>query len=219
MSKRRHITSLVLTLSVIGIILITSLIGAGYYVKQKTTLLNHLQTSVASLDTTSHIKLPVLTTIPTQPPVSSIPKSTVIVNKNPSKCSRNTLDKLVLVSLSQQYMWACQGTTIVYESAVTTGAYTLAGDATPTGTWHIYAMQTNLYLNGSDGRSRWHDFVQYWVPFYSDYGFHDASWQTFNFGGSEYATNGSHGCVHMPLAAMAWLYHWSHIGTTVTIEM
>lgn len=127
----------------------------------------------------------------------------------PSVCSSSSISQLVLVNITQQHMWACQGPDQVYDSPVTTGAY----QETPTGTWHIYAKETNLHLIGPT----WNDYVNYWLPFYSAYGFHDASWQTFPFGGPEYTTQGSHGCVHLPTTAMAWLYGWSKIGTTVTI--
>jgi len=110
-------------------------------------------------------------------------------------------------------MWACQGSDLVYDTPVTTGAYLVAGDSTPTGTWHIYAKETDTHLIGPS----WDDFVNYWLPFYSAYGFHDATWQTFPFGGAQYPTQGSHGCVHLPLTAMAWLYNWANVGTTVTI--
>lgn len=130
----------------------------------------------------------------------------------PGVCANNTASQLVVVSISQQHMWACQGYNQVYDSTVTTGAY-LAGTPTPTGTWHIYSKQTNVVLRGPT----WNDPVSYWLPFYSDYGFHDASWQTFPFGDPAYASQGSHGCVHLPTPAMAWLYSWSHIGTAVTI--
>lgn len=137
----------------------------------------------------------------------------VLVAVPPTVCSDNTKSQLILVSITQQHMWACQGPDQVYGTPVTTGAYQIPGNATPTGTWHIYAKQTDTHLIGPT----WNDFVNYWLPFYSDYGFHDATWQTFPFGGPEYPTQGSHGCVHLPLAAMAWLYGWSKVGTTVTV--
>jgi hypothetical protein len=130
----------------------------------------------------------------------------------PGSCADNTAGQLILVSISRQHMWACDGTNQAYDSAITSGAY-LAGDATPTGTWHIYSKSTNIHLIGPT----WDDFVNYWMPFYSAYGFHDSSWQTFPYGDPAYASQGSHGCVHLPLVAMAWLYGWSHVGTTVTI--
>jgi lipoprotein-anchoring transpeptidase ErfK/SrfK len=121
-------------------------------------------------------------------------------------------------------MWACDGTTKAYNSAVITGMENLPADLTPTGTYHIYAKETNRYLNGSDSTGSWHDYVYYWMPFldnqYGVYGFHDATWRPGNaFGNiSSYSSNASHGCVEMPLVAARWLYNWSTIGTTVTIQ-
>jgi lipoprotein-anchoring transpeptidase ErfK/SrfK len=149
--------------------------------------------------------------------VSALQKNSAVtlalVAVPPTECSTNTLSQFVLVNITDQHMWACQGPDLVYDSPVTTGAYQVSGDATPTGTWHIYAKERDTHLIGPT----WDDFVNYWLPFYSDYGFHDATWQTFPFGGPEYPTEGSHGCVHLPLTAMAWLYNWSKIGTTVTV--
>jgi len=103
---------------------------------------------------------------------------------------------------------------VSYESAVTTGAYQITGDATPTGTWHIFGKQTNIHLTGPG-----YDYpVQYWMPFYQDYGFHDSSWQTFPYGSPQYATDGSHGCVHLPADTATWVYNWAPVGTTVTIQ-
>jgi lipoprotein-anchoring transpeptidase ErfK/SrfK len=57
------------------------------------------------------------------------------------------------------------------------------------------------------------------VPFNGDFGFHDATWQTMAFGSSEYTTKGSHGCVHMPMPAIKWLYKWAKVNVTVvTVE-
>lgn len=146
---------------------------------------------------------------------ASSPKVTSAASTpQPSICQQNSDEHAVFVSLTQQHMWACSLTKQVYDTAVTTGAYKIDGDATPTGTWHILAKETNLYLTGPGYK----DWVQYWMPFYSDYGFHDASWQTFNFGSPQYATDGSHGCVHLPTPAATWLYSWAPVGTTVTIQ-
>jgi lipoprotein-anchoring transpeptidase ErfK/SrfK len=136
-----------------------------------------------------------------------------------TSCAQNPAGRqLVIVSISQQHLWACSGTSQVYDTAITSGAYLVAGDATPTGTWHIYAKETNQVLKGCDANGCWNDPVNYWMPFYSDYGFHDAPWQTFAYGSAQYASDGSHGCVHLPAAAMAWLYGWAAVGTTVTVN-
>jgi lipoprotein-anchoring transpeptidase ErfK/SrfK len=135
-----------------------------------------------------------------------------------SHCVSNTASQAVVVSISQQRLWACANHASVYDTAVTTGA-TAYSDGTPTGTWAIYSKQADTNLTGSDSRGSWNDHVAYWMPFYGAYGFHDASWQTFPFGSlTQYQTGGSHGCVHLPLPAMKWLYNWALVGTTVTIQ-
>jgi lipoprotein-anchoring transpeptidase ErfK/SrfK len=137
-----------------------------------------------------------------------------------TECKSNASGKLLLVSISQQRLWACDGTQIVYQSAVTTGASALKNvdDATPVGTWHIFGKYTNTTLRGCDANGCWKDPVAYWMPFDGSVGFHDASWQTFPFGSAEYQTGGSHGCVHLPTDTAKWVYDWAPIGTTVTVR-
>jgi lipoprotein-anchoring transpeptidase ErfK/SrfK len=146
-----------------------------------------------------------------------------------SMCSGNTLSELILVSISKQHLWACDGTTSEYDSAVVTGMELYPADLTPTGTFHIYAKETNQVLNGHDSTGSWSDPVSYWMPFldnqYGEYGLHDATWRSASdFGNininSPYtaAEHGSHGCVELPLATAKWLYGWAPIGTTVTIQ-
>ena len=129
-------------------------------------------------------------------------------------CSSNTAAQFVLVEISQQHAWMCEHTTLVYDTPVTTGEVA-NGDDTPTGTWHIQAKQGARYLTTLDG-SRYH--VNYWLPYDDIYGFHDAAWQTFPEGSDLYKTAGSHGCVHLPETAMAWLAGWANVGATVTIR-
>lgn len=158
--------------------------------------------------------------------ITSTPSTTPVAASTPSvnECASNTLSQNVVVSISLRHMWACSDTTAVYNSAVVTGMENLPADLTPVGTYHIYAKETNLYLNGSDSTGSWHDYVYYWMPWldnqYGAYGFHDATWRPADaFGNiSPYSSNASHGCVELPLATAKWLYGWVSIGTTVTIE-
>lgn len=137
-----------------------------------------------------------------------------------SNCSQNGGGKLLLISISQQHMWACDGAALARESAVTTGASALTNvdNATPTGTWHVYSKLTNQRLRGCDVNGCWNDPVAYWMPFDDQIGFHDSSWQTFAYGSSLYTTQGSHGCIHLPADVAAWVYGWAPVGTTVTIR-
>lgn len=139
-------------------------------------------------------------------------------------CADNTLSKLVLISISQRHMWACEQGKKVYDAPVITGITSHAATLTPPGTYHIYSKQTDTTLTGSDETGSWNDPVSYWMPFltneYGTYGFHDATWRSNDaFGNvSPDSDDASHGCVELPLTASAWLYGWAHIGTTVTIK-
>jgi lipoprotein-anchoring transpeptidase ErfK/SrfK len=133
-----------------------------------------------------------------------------------TRCTGKAVQQLVTVSIRQQHLWLCHLGTLVLDTAVTTGASGLSGyDATPTGTFHIQERDRNTVLTLNTGRQ--YD-VKYWIPFSAPlYGFHDSPWQTFPYGSPRYATEGSHGCVHMPLAAIQFLYNWVRVGATVHI--
>jgi hypothetical protein len=133
----------------------------------------------------------------------------------PDRCAANPAGQLVLVSIAVQHVWMCAGPRAVYESDVTTGMNT-AGTRTPTGHFTIQGRSTNTTLTLDTGAA-YH--VKYWIPFDAPwYGFHDSSWQRFAYGSAGYRTAGSHGCVHLPLAAMAFLYHWATVGAAVDIR-
>ncbi|HEY8999611.1 MAG TPA: L,D-transpeptidase [Candidatus Saccharimonadales bacterium] len=156
--------------------------------------------------------------------VSSAQSSSSTAKPAVNQCASNTSGQLIVVSISQRHLWACQGTSSVFDSAVVTGMENLAADLTPTGTYHITSKTTDTHLIGHDSTGSWDDFVNYWMPFlhnqYGSYGFHDATWRPANaFGNiSPYSSDASHGCVECPLDTAKWLYNWAPVGTTVTIE-
>ena len=133
-----------------------------------------------------------------------------------SPCAHNRRAQLVVVSIERQHEWACAHRRTVLSTPVTTGASSRRGDATPRGTFAVQGLDRNTVLTTrAAGRYR----VRFWIPFHLGvWGFHDASWQTMPFGSKHYVTRGSHGCVHMPLAAIRWLFHWVHYGTRVRIK-
>lgn len=124
--------------------------------------------------------------------------------------------KYIEINLSRQRMWVYQDQKVIYESPITSGA---AGAGFPTvqGLFSVLAKQTNRNLNGYAIGYNYNVFVQYWMPFYGNYGLHDASWRSA-FGGSDYYYGGSHGCVNMPLAAAAFLFGWADVGTPVWVH-
>lgn len=111
---------------------------------------------------------------------------------------------------------------IAGSTLVTTGR---PGLRTPTGTFHIYAKYSPITLISQWPKSS----PYYYTPEKANYameflrgGFfiHDAPWErTSVYGpGSQNGVDASHGCVHIPMPTMAWLYAWSQIGTTVIVH-
>lgn len=128
-------------------------------------------------------------------------------------CRTTSAPRTVAVSISEQRMWLCTGSSTVVASPVTTGIDTPI-DRTPVGSWTIIDRETDRYLVGPDYRV----FVHYWLQFFGDYGFHDSPWQKFPYGDPTYRSSGSRGCVHVPEPMMARLYDWATLGTRVTIS-
>jgi hypothetical protein len=122
--------------------------------------------------------------------------------------------KTIAVDLSRQLAWMCSGRQQIRATAVTTGA-TALGYGTPTGTWHVQARVRDTTLYPAAGGAY---PVHYWMPYDGPYGIHDSPWQNFPYGSSRYRTEGSHGCVHVPGAMMAWLFGWAPVGTRVVIH-
>ena len=135
--------------------------------------------------------------------------------------------QVVLVSLTQQWVWAYQDQRLVMASAATTGMPQLP---TPTGVYHIMMKESNVEFY-----SPWpYGSPYYYTPEHVDYamlfregGFylHSASWRhAFGPGTNVPHTDpdgtwetGSHGCVNLPVNAASALYGWIGIGATVII--
>ncbi|MGH8862026.1 MAG: L,D-transpeptidase [Jatrophihabitantaceae bacterium] len=132
----------------------------------------------------------------------------------PNRCAYNRADQKVIVSVRAQHMWLCARHRIVRDSPITSGivgAYT----STPTGNYEIQGRTRDTTLTLITGAT--YD-VKYWIPFDGPlFGFHDSSWQRFPYGSPKYRTQGSHGCIHLPLPAIAFLYRWAVRPTAVHI--
>jgi len=147
----------------------------------------------------------------------------LVNNDNP--CSGNSLDKMVLISISKRHSWACEKTKQVKDSPVITGMESIESTKTPVGTFKIYAKAKDTVLSGTDPTTgQWREPVSYWMPYhdnqYGTYGFHDAPWrQPGEFGNIDpNSMNGSHGCVQLPTPMAKWVYDWAPIGTTVIVR-
>ena len=103
------------------------------------------------------------------------------------------------------------------DTPITSGAVSVASYyETPTGSFHIQTRERDTTLYPLAGGAY---PVKYWVTFDAPlFGFHDSSWQTIPYGSAKYRTEGSHGCVHVPLRAMQFLYGWARVGAAVVIR-
>ncbi len=143
------------------------------------------------------------------------PGGTVWSTSTGNVCRReHRRGKRVVIDLSRQSARLCSGVNQVLTTPITSGA-TARGDGTPTGTWQLQAKVRDTTLFPASGGAFPVDF---WMPYNGAYGMHDSSWQKFPYGSPKYRTRGSHGCVHFPHAAIAWMFGWAPIGTTVQIR-
>jgi len=121
------------------------------------------------------------------------------------------------VDLANQTLWYYEGGELMMTSPFVSGNVSL-NHHTVTGAFAIVYMAQDVTLKGGDKKkgTDYASHVDYWMPFYGDYGLHDADWRG-SFGGSIYLTGGSHGCVNMPPAKAEQLYWLVNTGTPVIV--
>ena len=113
------------------------------------------------------------------------------------------------VDMSEQKMYYYVDGVAVIDTPIVTGN-TSRRMGTPSGVNFVYAKQKNRILRGPGYASH----VDFWMPVKGNIGIHDAAWRG-KFGGAIYKTNGSHGCINTPRAAMEQLFELAEIGTPV----
>lgn len=113
----------------------------------------------------------------------------------------------VEVDLTHQHLYLYESGAIIFETDFVSGNMSSTPDCvTPEGVFGVTYKTTNAVLRGADYETP----VSYWMPFFGNYGMHDATWRS-EFGGQIYITNGSHGCVNLPLGSAATIYE--HVST------
>lgn len=139
----------------------------------------------------------------------------------------NGVGRSIWISLSRQHLYAYDGTTLAYDTVVTTGD---PEKPTPTGYYVIQDKIPNFVF-----RSPWPVGSPLWYPVSpvhyamlfreGGYYIHDAPWRPYYGPGTNLphldpdgaVRAGSHGCVNVPLVAETFLFGWTPIGAPVMI--
>jgi hypothetical protein len=133
--------------------------------------------------------------------------------------------KRIIVVLSQQTLYAYNGTHLDLKTYITSGNPALP---TPTGTYTIMAKYHPYEMVSPWPVGSPYYYAPSWMQYamlFRDGGYflHDAPWRSVfgpgTNGAGQPGTNygGTHGCVNVPPAAMTYLWNWSPMGTQVLV--
>lgn len=122
--------------------------------------------------------------------------------------------KMIDVNLSEQYLTAFEGDTVVYESYISSGA---GENVTPVGTFSVFSKLASDDMRGADPNLPGGQYFQPdvpWVMYFAagGYAIHGVYWH------SSFGTPRSHGCVGTPVGGASFLYNWAPIGTMIYIH-
>ena len=130
------------------------------------------------------------------------------VSRAPHPPSRD--GRSVVVSLSQQALWAYEGRDVVLSTYVSTGTERFA---TPAGLYSVNSKVDVQTMEGVLGGEYYNVPDVPYVMYFTDFGhaLHGTYWHE-NFG-----VPMSHGCVNLPMAVAEWMYAWAPLGMPVLI--
>ncbi|GHO55123.1 L,D-transpeptidase [Ktedonobacter robiniae] len=155
--------------------------------------------------------------------------SLLVMGPPPKHSHADGADKLIVISLSEQTLYAFEDGEEVFETAITSGQPALP---TPTGNFSIFYKQSPMTFYSPWGKSSPYYYppttVSYAMEFAGGgYFIHDAPWRN-EFGEgtntehyeeeSDETVTGSHGCVNMAVDDAGWLYNWAPVGTPVQVK-
>ncbi len=121
--------------------------------------------------------------------------------------------KEIVISISQQYMWAYEDGVTVLETYVSTGTAESIEVTTPIGYWSILTKYDSQTMEGTISNEYYRVEDVPWVMYFDNLGnaIHGAYWHN-NFG-----VPMSHGCVNLPVDIAQFMYGWAPIGTAVSV--
>ncbi len=118
-------------------------------------------------------------------------------------------DTYIEVDMTMQKLYCYKNDELIIETDIVTGNMRRGWD-TPAGINYVYAKQKKRILRGANYATP----VDFWMPVVGNIGLHDADWRS-EFGGEIYMTDGSHGCVNIPMDIMPTIYEEFEVGTPV----
>ena len=122
----------------------------------------------------------------------------------------------VELNLTAQHLFVYKDGRKVVDTAVTTGK-PVNHHQTNVGIFRVKGHEANRTLRGrNDDGSSYASPVKYWMPFDGGIGLHDAPWKS-NYGGKNYLTNGSHGCVNLPPSVAGSVFANVSVGMPVIV--
>ncbi len=130
------------------------------------------------------------------------------------------------VDLAEQHVRFYDDGKVIWETDCVSGGLDDKGEmhSTPSG---VYTINSNMRSGNVELRGKidpktnepeYISHVEYWMPFIEDsVALHDADWRS-SFGGDLYRSNGSHGCVNLPVGKARDLYGMVSVGTVVVVH-
>ena len=115
------------------------------------------------------------------------------------------------VDLTNQHLYYYENNVLVLDTDVVSGNVQTRND-TAQGTYSIISKEVNRYIIGVDFTS----FVNFWMPYYKNYGLNDSTWRE-EYGGDIYLTQGSHGQINLPVDKAESLFEKIEIGIPIVV--
>ncbi len=142
---------------------------------------------------------------------TTVEKEPAYIRRGVKKGANDIGNSYIEADLTHQHLYVYQDGNVVFETDFVSGRMNSTPDCvTPQGIFGLTYKTTNAVLRGADYETP----VSYWMPFFGNYGMHDATWRA-DFGGIIYQEFGSHGCINLPLESAAVIYNYVYTGSPI----
>lgn len=186
----------------------------GNYKKLCTTTATSYTTPILSKDKTYYFKVVPCKTFSNR--TLSSPASNIVGKKVSDKIfGKSVGNSYIEISTAEQHMWMYKNGKLICNTPVVTGNDDGVHN-TPKGVYSMICHQSPARLVGET----WNVKVSFWMQFTSDgCGIHDSTWRAdWEYGGTTYKGNGSHGCVNTPYSSVKKIYDNSYVGYKVIVR-